>query len=128
MFHAAGRVRRGVEEALSKRPALIRSLFAKARDAWQHLHVGAAARWISLARRRPKTHIWKNHKERFGAHLAYFDLRLAPLSPETQQFFLMLGIPYCKATGSRTTGICTLDDPRLPLNRVTSARRFRELK
>jgi long-chain acyl-CoA synthetase len=34
------RVRRGVEEALSKRPAMIRSLFAKAHDAWQHLHVG----------------------------------------------------------------------------------------
>src|SRR5260370_14061921 len=34
------RVRRGVEEAIAKRPAIIRSLFAKARAAFQRLHVG----------------------------------------------------------------------------------------
>src|SRR5260370_26513229 len=33
------RVRRGVEEAIAKRPAIIRSLFAKARAACQRLHV-----------------------------------------------------------------------------------------
>jgi len=52
-------------------------------------------------------------------------LRLGPLSPETQQFFLMLGIPVLQGYGlTETTGICTLDDPRLPVERVTSARRF----
>src|SRR5712692_2486390 len=34
------RVRRGVEEAIAKRPAIIRFLFAKARVAWQRQHVG----------------------------------------------------------------------------------------
>ncbi len=40
----------------------------------------------------------------------------APLAPETQQFFLMLGIPVLQAYGlTETTGICTLDDPRVPV-------------
>src|SRR6266849_4971946 len=34
------RVRRGVEEAIAKRPAVIRLLFRKARAAWPRLHVG----------------------------------------------------------------------------------------
>src|SRR6267143_1021780 len=55
-------------------------------------------------------------KERFGAHLRTLICGSAPLSPETQQFFLMLGIPVLQGYGlTETTGICTLDDPRLPV-------------
>jgi len=110
------RVRRGVEEALSKRPAMIRSLFLKARDAWQRLHVGRGraldALWLTLGRKL----IFGKIKERFGAHLRTLICGSAPLSPETQQFFLMLGIPVLQGYGlTETTGICTLDDPRLPV-------------
>src|SRR5229473_2661539 len=109
------RVRRGVEEALSKRPALIRSLFAKARDAWQHLHVGRGraldSLWLAFGRKL----IFGKIKERFGAHLRTLICGSAPLSPDTQQFFLMLGIPVLQAYGlTETTGICTLDDPGVP--------------
>lgn len=110
------RVRRGVEEALSKRPAMIRSLFTRARDAWQRLHVGRGRAldtlWLALGRRL----IFGRIKERFGAHLRTLICGSAPLSPETQQFFLMLGIPVLQGYGlTETTGICTLDDPRLPV-------------
>src|SRR6266850_75739 len=110
------RVRRGVEEALSKRPAMIRSLFEKARDAWQRLHVGRGraldALWLALGRKL----IFGKIKERFGAHLRTLICGSAPLSPETQQFFLMLGIRVLQGYGlTETTGICTLDDPRLPV-------------
>jgi long-chain acyl-CoA synthetase len=110
------RVRRGVEEALSKRGAMIRSLFAKARDAWQRLHVGRGrafdALWLALGRKL----IFGKIKERFGPHLKTLICGSAPLSPETQQFFLMLGIPVLQGYGlTETTGICTLDDPRLPV-------------
>ena len=38
----------------------------------------------------------------------------APLAPETQRFFMMLGIPVLQAYGlTETTAICTLDDPRV---------------
>ncbi len=110
------RVRRGVEEALSKRPAMIRSLFEKARDAWQRLHVGRGraldSLWLAIGRKV----IFGKIKERFGGHLRTLICGSAPLSPETQQFFLMLGIPVLQGYGlTETTGICTLDDPRLPV-------------
>src|SRR5467141_623457 len=77
------RVRRGVEEALSKRPALIRSLFAKARDAWQHLHVGRGRALDSLWLAVGQKLIFGKIKERFGAHLRTLICGSAPLSPET---------------------------------------------
>lgn len=110
------RVRRGVEEAIAKRPAAIRSLFAKARSAWRRKHVGRGraldAFWLALGR----ALIFRKIRERFGPHLRALICGSAPLAPETQQFFLMLGIPVLQAYGlTETTGICTLDDPRVPV-------------
>jgi long-chain acyl-CoA synthetase len=110
------RVRRGVEDALAKRPAAIHSLFAKARIGWQRKHVGRGraldALWLALGR----ALIFRKIRERFGTHLRALICGSAPLAPETQQFFLMLGIPVLQAYGlTETTGICTLDDPRVPV-------------
>jgi long-chain acyl-CoA synthetase len=110
------RVRRSVEEALSKRSAPIRSLYAKAREAWVRKHVGrgraADALWLALGRR----FIFSKIKERFGPNIRALICGSAPLAPETQQFFLMLGIPVLQAYGlTETTAICTLDDPRVPV-------------
>jgi long-chain acyl-CoA synthetase len=110
------RVRRGVEDAIAKRPAVIRSLFARARTAWQRQHVGRGraldAFWLALGRGL----IFRKIRERFGTHLRALICGSAPLAPETQQFFLMLGIPVLQAYGlTETTGICTLDDPRVPV-------------
>ncbi len=113
------RVRRAVEDAIAKRPAMIRSLFARARTAWERLHVGRGraldALWLALGR----ALIFRKIRERFGTHLRALICGFcgsAPLAPETQQFFLMLGIPVLQAYGlTETTGICTLDDPRVPV-------------
>ncbi len=110
------RVRRGVEEAITKRPAVIRSLFAKARSGWQRQHVGRGraldAFWLALGR----ALIFRKIRARFGPHLRALICGSAPLAPETQQFFLMLGIPVLQAYGlTETAGICTLDDPRVPV-------------
>jgi long-chain acyl-CoA synthetase len=110
------RVRRGVEEAFSKRPAVIRWLFTKARDTWQRQHVGRGraldAFWLGVGR----LLIFGKIKERFGPNLRALICGSAPLSPETQQFFLMLCIPVLQGYGlTETTGICTLDDPRVPV-------------
>ncbi len=87
------RVRRGVEDAIVKRPAAIRSLFAKARTGWQRKHVGRGhaldALWLALGR----ALIFRKIRERFGTCLRALICGSAPLAPETQQFFLMLGIP-----------------------------------
>jgi len=110
------RVRRGVEEALAKRGALIRTLYAKARDGWHHQHAGRGrafdGMWLALGR----SLIFRQVRVRFGPHLRALICGSAPLAPETQQFFLMLGIPVLQGYGlTETTGICTLDDPRLPV-------------
>ncbi len=110
------RVRRGVEEVIAKRLAVIRSLFARARTAWRRQHVGRGraldALWLALGR----VLIFRKIRERFGTHLRALICGSAPLAPETQQFFLMLGIPVLQAYGlTETTGICTLDDPRVPV-------------
>ena len=109
------RVRRGVEDALSKRAAPIRRLFAASREAWQRRHTGRGgsldALWLSLGRRL----IFSKIKERFGPNLHALICGSAPLSPETQQFFVMLGIRVLQVYGlTETTGICTMDDPCIP--------------
>jgi long-chain acyl-CoA synthetase len=108
------RVRRGVEEALSKRAAPIRLLYTKAGEAWQRQNSGRArvtdSLWLALGRKL----IFSKIKVRFGPHLRALICGSAPLAPETQQFFLMLGIPVLQAYGlTETTAICTLDDPRV---------------
>jgi long-chain acyl-CoA synthetase len=110
------RVRRGVEEAIAQRPAIIRSLFVRARMGWQRKHAGRGRAldsfWLALGR----ALIFRKIRERFGPHLRALICGSAPLAPETQQFFLMLGIPVLQAYGlTETTGICTLDDPRVPV-------------
>ncbi len=60
--------------------------------------------------------IFSKIKERFGPNIRALICGSAPLAPETQQFFLMLGIPVLQAYGlTETTAICTLDDPRVPV-------------
>src|SRR5436853_412438 len=108
-------VRRGVEEALSKRAAPIQLLDGKSRAAWQRQKAASASAtdrlWLWLA----KKLIFSKIKARFGHDLRALICGSAPLAPETQQFFQMLGIPVLQAYGlTETTGICTMDDPREP--------------
>jgi long-chain acyl-CoA synthetase len=110
------RVRRGVEDAIAKRRAPIRALFKKARGAWQRRYAGQVhasdSLWLALGRK----FVFSQIKERFGPHLRALICGSAPLAPETQQFFLMLGIRVLQGYGlTETTGICTLDDPCVPV-------------
>jgi len=110
------RVRRAVEEGLAKRAAPIRSLYAKARDAWERKNAGARQTfdgfWLGLGSRL----IFSKIKERFGPNIRALICGSAPLAPDTQRFFQMLGIPVLQAYGlTETTAICTLDDPRQPV-------------
>jgi long-chain acyl-CoA synthetase len=106
------RVRRGVDDAISKRPSVIRSLYQRARDAAQREIDGAPKAfdgvWLALGR----ALIFSKIKERFGANLRALICGSAPLAPETQNFFRMLGIRVLQVYGlTETTGICTMDDP-----------------
>jgi long-chain acyl-CoA synthetase len=110
------RVRRGVEENISKQFAPIRSLYSRVKPAWQRRQSGRRRTldglWLDLG----DMLIFGKIRARFGSHLMALICGSAPLAPETQQFFLMLGIPVMQGYGlTETTGICTLDDPRVPL-------------
>jgi long-chain acyl-CoA synthetase len=106
------RVRRGVDEAIAKRASPIRSLYAKARDASQRDLAGACQGfdkvWLALGRKL----VFSKVRERFGPNLRALICGSAPLAPETQNFFRMLGVPVLQVYGlTETTGICTMDDP-----------------
>src|SRR5262249_22629642 len=110
------RVKRAVEEALAKRAAPIRSLYTKASAAWrrktENHPQGLDGLWLNLGR----ALIFSKIRQRFGPNIRALICGSAPLAPETQQFFLMLGIPVLQAYGlTETTAICTLDDPRAPV-------------
>jgi long-chain acyl-CoA synthetase len=110
------RVRRGVLDSISKRAFPIRMLFRKAQASWERQRKGGGTRlgpldamWPALGRRL----IFAKVKKRFGGNLHALICGSAPLAIETQQFFMMLGIPVLQVYGlTETTAICTMDDPR----------------
>lgn len=106
------RVRRGVEETLEKRGAGIPYLYRRASEAWRRKREGKAGGgvWLALA----KLLIFTKIRARFGGNLRGLVCGSAPLAPETQEFFAMLGIPIWQVYGlTETCGICTMDDPRV---------------
>ena len=106
------RVKRGVEEALSKRGSLIQSIYKKGRAAWQRQNEGESSGglWLFAAQKL----IFSKIRERFGSNLRGLVCGSAPLAPETQDFFAMLGTPIWQVYGlTETCGICTMDDPRI---------------
>ena len=110
------RVRRGVEEALSKRGRIIRALYAEAQAAWQREHVGRGRAFDGVWSDLGRVLIFSKIRARFGQNLRALICGSAPLAPDTQQFFLMLGISVLQGYGlTETTGICTLDHPRQPV-------------
>jgi long-chain acyl-CoA synthetase len=110
------RVKRGVEDNLAKQFGPIQSLYKKARDAWQRQHVGRGKPFDSITVALGRKLIFSKVTARFGPNLRALICGSAPLAPETQQWFLMLGIPVLQAYGlTETTALCTLDDPRLPV-------------
>ncbi len=108
------RVRRGVEETISRRDALTRAIYGNARSSWERENEDKSGGldwfWLFLG----KKLIFNKIREQFGPHLKALICGSAPLAIETQQFFQMLSIPVLQAYGlTETTGICTMDDPRV---------------
>ena len=108
------RVRRGVLDAIAKRDAAIQKIFRKACEAWERGQANQQRAsdflWLLLGRKL----IFRKIRARFGPHLRALICGSAPLAPETQQFFQMLGISVLQGYGlTETTALCTLDDPRI---------------
>ncbi len=109
------RVRRGIEENVAKTGGIVAKVFNRAKATWFARHSVEGARaptgggfWLAIARRV----IFPMIRKRIGANLKALICGSAPLSRNTQLFFMMLGIPVLQVYGlTETTAICTMDDP-----------------
>ena len=108
------RMRRAVDEQLWQAGGFVQGIYARAKAAWTRKHEGKSkaldGMWLSLA----NSVIFPTiRKKMIGRNLRALICGSAPLSVETQLFFMMLGIPVLQSYGlTETTAICTLDDPR----------------
>lgn len=107
------RIRAGTEDQMAKRGGLARTIFNKGKKAWLCREAGRATGladsfWLSLATRI----VFRAIRLKIGPNLRALICGSAPLSKETQLFFMMLGIPVLQVYGlTETTAICTMDDP-----------------
>jgi long-chain acyl-CoA synthetase len=107
------RIRATVEGQISHKPAIIRAIYRKGKEAWQRKRDGRMSgldgAWLALA----DNIFFKTIKTKIGPNLKALICGSAPLTKETQLFFMMLGISVLQVYGlTETTAICTMDDPR----------------
>jgi long-chain acyl-CoA synthetase len=115
------RMRRAVDEQLWQTGGVAQAIYARAKAAWvrrQEKQPRAGdAMWLGLANRLVFPAI---RKKMIGRNLKALICGSAPLSAETQLYFMMLGIRVLQVYGlTETTAICTMDDPnRVEIGRV----------
>jgi long-chain acyl-CoA synthetase len=107
------RMRKAVDEQLWKTGGFPLKVYSKAKGAWARKYdrKGRAGDrvWLAMAKRLVFPTI---RKKMIGSRLQALICGSAPLSLETQLFFMMLGIPVLQVYGlTETTAICTMDDP-----------------
>jgi long-chain acyl-CoA synthetase len=107
------RMRKAVDEQLWKTGGFPLKVYSKAKGAWARKYdrKGRAGDrvWLAMAKRLVFPTI---SKKMIGSRLRALICGSAPLSMETQLFFMMLGIPVLQVYGlTETTAICTMDDP-----------------
>ena len=108
------RMRKAVDEQLEKAGGMPHAIYSHAKAAWMRKHETKSkfgdAFWLLQARAIIFPAI---RKKMIGPKLKALICGSAPLSLETQLYFLMLGIPVLQVYGlTETTAICTMDDPR----------------
>ena len=114
------RMRRGVDEQVAQTGGIAHAVYSRAKAAYarqkENKPQSADAVWLWLA----YTLVFPTiRKKMVGENLKALICGSAPLTPETQDYFSMLGISVLQVYGlTETTGICTMDDP----NRVEPGR------
>jgi long-chain acyl-CoA synthetase len=105
------RMRRGVDEQIARKGGVVAAIYSRAKTAWRRQEEKRAGDgvWLWLA----NTVVFPAiRKKMVGGNLKALISGSAPLTPETQDYFSMLGISVLQVYGlTETTGICTMDDP-----------------
>jgi len=106
------RVRRRIEETVRTRGRLAPAVFSRAQRAYLARRDGRSRFIDSLCLSLASRTMFPAIRRSVGSNLKALICGSAPLSAETQLFFMMLGIPVLQVYGlTETTAICTLDDP-----------------
>jgi long-chain acyl-CoA synthetase len=111
------RMRRGVEDQVAQKGGAAQAIYSRAKSAWTRGQKNQSrpsdAFWLWLA----NTAVFPAIRKRMvGENLKALICGSAPLAPETQDYFRMLGISILQVYGlTETTGICTMDDPANPV-------------
>jgi long-chain acyl-CoA synthetase len=108
------RMRRAIDEQLEKAGGMGRGIYSRAKSAWarqqENRPVSGDGVWLWLAN---VLVFPKIRAKMAGANLKALICGSAPLNPETQLYFRMLGIPVLQVYGlTETTAICAMDDPQ----------------
>lgn len=107
------RMRRAVDEQIAQKSGIVHTIYSHAKTARvrqkERSSKAGDAVWGWLA----KAVVFPAIREKIvGSNLKALICGSAPLTPETQDYFSMLGIPVLQVYGlTETTGICTMDDP-----------------
>ena len=106
------RVRGKIEEAVRLKGGFAAKMFSRAHMAYtnrlRRQDTFADSIWLHLANR----FMFPTIRKTIGDDLKALVSGSAPLASETQEFFMMIGIPVLQAYGlTETTAICTLDVP-----------------
>ena len=111
------RMRRGVDEQIAQKGGMAYAIYSRAKAAWirekEKKPQSSDAIWLWLA----NAVVFPTIRNKMvGENLKALICGSAPLTPETQDYFSMLGIPVLQVYGlTETTGICTMDDPASPV-------------
>ena len=106
------RVRARIQESVKERGGLANTIFPRAQQAFIRRHNKQRAFTDSFWLRLANSLMFPAIRKSIGPNLKALICGSAPLSVETQLFFMMIGIPVLQAYGlTETTAICTADDP-----------------
>ncbi|MCB0271996.1 MAG: AMP-binding protein [Bdellovibrionales bacterium] len=108
------RIKQGVEKKITSQPIPIQRLFNKSKTLWQKYQddniTFLEKLYFFLLRKTVLTSI----KHKIGTRLEFLICGSAPLHPDTQSWFEMIGIPVYQVYGlTETTAIVTMDMPEL---------------
>jgi long-chain acyl-CoA synthetase len=111
------RMRRGVDEQIAQKGGIVQTIYSRGKAASTRQKEGkpqsADVFWLWLA----NTVVFPTIRRKMvGENLKALICGSAPLTPETQDYFSMLGIRVLQVYGlTETTGILTMDDPNNPV-------------
>jgi len=106
------RIKKGVEAKLCTQPRLVRALYARGVAAYLRSLTGDASALDRAALALARRVVFARVRQQIGADLVCLICGSAPLHPDTQRWFEMLGIPVYQVYGlTETTAIVTMDIP-----------------